>query len=355
MATTVSTPTALVEQESTSAIMRSLSGTRKAAILLTSVGDEVSANLLRQLSEEQVHDVTREISLLNVVPDQERTAVLREFLKIAERPAAFQPGGIEYATSVLMSAFGPETGKRMVERLLKSIGNDTPSIDSLRRADPQHLAKVLHREHPQTIALILCHLGTLNAARLLSALPEKLRSQVARRMAALDQISPEVTNDLAKIICAKLRILGESSLESCGGVRAVAELLNRVDSDTSDVILEEIGSEDPGLAQTIQQLMFVFEDLMNISQDALRKLLARVDKKVLTLALKGTTPQVKKHFMGLMSSRAAEMLTEDMAALGPVRIREVQEAQQAMIATARQLQEVGEISLAPAATEQFVE
>jgi len=330
-------------------------GSRKAAILLTSLGNEAGAAVLRQLSEDEAHEVTREISVLGKLSDQERRTVLQEFVSAAESPAPFSVGGVEYATSVLMHAFGPETGKRMAERLVKSIGQDTTNLDSLRNADPQQLAQIIHREHPQIIALILCQLGTENAGKLLCALPEGLRGEVARRMASLDQVSPEVIHRLARIVESKLRIPGETSLESCGGVRPVAELLNKVDAATSEEILQQIGNEDPTLGQTIRQLMFVFEDLMNISQDSLRKLLAKVDRKVLTMALKGSSPEMKKHFTSIMSNRAAEMLAEDMQALGAVRIRDVQEAQQALIATARELQDSGEISLTGGAAEQLVE
>jgi flagellar motor switch protein FliG len=330
-------------------------GLRKSAVLLTTVGNEVSAGILRHLNEEEVQEVTREISVLTEVAEQERIAVMKEFLQKSDNPFGPVPGGIEYATSVLVTAFGPETGKRMADRLMRSLGQDMPSLDSLRRADPQLLAKVLHREHPQTIALVLCHLDTANAARLLSALPGNLRAQVTRRMASLDQISPEVINRLARLICSKLRILGELSLESFGGVRAVAELLNRLDSATTEEILSEIAGDDAHLVDTIRQRMFVFEDLVNLGSDALRVLLAKIDRKVLTVALKGTAPPLKKQFTSLMSSRAAEMLIEDMQAMGPMRIRDVKEAQQMIIATARQLQEQGEISLQPAGAEQFVD
>jgi len=328
-------------------------GPRKAAIFVTTLGDEAAA-ILRQLTEEQVHDLTREISTLGKVTSAERNTVLNEFMATAGNPNAANTGGVEYATSVLLAAFGPETGKRMAERLMRSVGSDSSNIDNLRRADAQQLAKVVQREHPQTLALILCNLDTTKAARVLSELPEKLRAQVARRMAALDQVSPEVTNRLAKIIGSKLRVVGESSLESFGGVRTVAELLNRVDPTTSEEILKEITADDPALGHEIRQIMFVFEDLLNINQDSLRKLLGKVDRKVLTLALKGSSPQIKKHFMSAMSQRASEMLVEDMQALGPVRIRDVQHAQQALIATARQMNEAGEISL-QGGMEEFVE
>lgn len=328
-------------------------GVRKAAILLTALGDRITPGILRSMEEEEVHDLAREVSVLSNVSDDERNEVLNEFLKVTRSPSHL--GGLEYATSVLLAAFGPEVGKRMAERLSRSVGNDAPVVDTLRKADPQNLAKIVHREHPQTIALILCHLGTSQAASLLSALPAALRNEVTRRMAALDQISPEVVNKLAKTVCAKLRLLGESDLESCGGVRAVAEVLNRVELATSEEILSAIKEEDPALAGTIRQLMFVFEDLLRLSQDDLRIILGKLDRKILTLSLKGSSPQVKSHFKSVLSSRAAEMLEEDLQALGPVRIRDVQTAQQHIIDEGRKLQAEGKISLQNAGGEEFVE
>jgi flagellar motor switch protein FliG len=336
-------------------MVQGLPGHRKAAILLTFIGNQASAAILRQLTEEEVHGITRELSLLPSPTDDERQSVLRDFVAKAERPDTLGIGGIEYATSVLLEAFGPETGNRMTERLLKSINTETPSIDSLRKADPQHLARIIQSEHPQTIALIMCRLGTPQAAKLLSEFPPALRSDVARRMASLDQISPEVVNRIAKIIGGKLRLAGESSLEAYVGVRAVAEVLNQVDSATTEEILETIGSEDATLGQTIRHLMFVFEDLLKLSQESMRALLGRIDRKVLTTALKGASPKIKGHFTSLMSASAKEMLEEDMQALGPVRIKDVEEAQQKIIATARQLEAEGAISLSAAGTEQFVE
>jgi flagellar motor switch protein FliG len=332
-----------------------ITGGRKAAILLTSVGDRLSAEILRTLAEEDVHDVTREISLLNNVSEEERRDVLNDFVQRLEKAALYSPGGMDYAVSVLISAFGTETGKRMAARLTKPTGTDTPVIDTLKQADPQHLAKILQPEHPQTIALILCHLGTAQAASLLGSLSPVLRAQVARRMAALDQISPETINKLAKTICAKLKIAGESSLESCGGPRAVAEVLNRVEAAAGEEILTAISTEDAELGMNLRQLMFVFDDFLNVGQDVIRALVGAVDRKDLTLALKGSSPELKKTFFGVLSSRAAEMLAEDIQALGPVRVRDVQTAQQSIIADARRLEAEGLLSLRSSSGDDYVE
>jgi len=177
---------------------------------------------------------------------------------------------------------------------------------------------------------------------------------VVRRMAVLDQISPEVVNKIAKTLGARLRLLGESGLESYSGVRAVAEVLNRVDSTTSDHILSEITNEDPNLEQTIRNLMFVFDDLMHLDETTMRTLMGKIDRKVLATALKGCSPPTKAHFTSFMSSRSADMLAEDMEAMGPVRIRDVEEAQQKIIATARQLEADGVLSLKPSSGDQLV-
>jgi flagellar motor switch protein FliG len=329
-------------------------GVRKAAIVLTALDAETSAAILRQLSEEEVHDVTREISRLTDVPKQERMTILQEFVDRCGHPEGFPNGGLEYATSVLLTAFGPETGRRMADRLVKSMGAGAVSIDSLRKTDPQHLAQVVRGEHPQTVALILCHLGTAHAAELLRALPAEVRSDVVRRMAALDQISPEVVNRIAKLVGTKLRVLGDSSLEAYRGVRAVAEVLNRVDSEMSESILETINSEDAGTAQAIRDLMFVFDDFLKVGADSVRTIVGKVERKTLTMALKGSSPTLRNHFTSLMSGRAAEMLIEDMEALGPVKIKDVQDSRQQVVAVARQLQADGAISLQAGAPEEFV-
>jgi len=328
-------------------------GPRHVAILLTSIGNDSCAELLRHLEEDEVHQVTREISCLGGVSSDERVAVLERFAKAIEGPQ-FHPGGIDYATSLLVTAFGPEAGKRIADRVLKSIGNEAASINSLQKTDPQHLAQVVQREHPQTIALVLSHVGPSHAAKILSALPGDVRVDVVRRMALLDQISPDVVNKIAKTLTARLRSLGETSLESYGGVRAVAEVLNRVDSATSNEILQKINEDNSTLGQTIQNLMFVFDDLLHVDDATLRTLTSKLDRKVLVVALKGCNAQVKKRFGSLMSARAAEMLEEDMAALGPVRIRDVEEAQHSIIATARQLEVDGVITLKSSGGDEFV-
>jgi flagellar motor switch protein FliG len=284
------------------------------------------------------------------VSAEEAEAILNEYYQMSMAQDYVLKGGLDYARRMLVSAFGPEAGKKILDRLVKLLGHETASFDALQKADPSQLAKFIHSEHPQTIALILSHLGSSQAAGLLFSLPADLRADVALRMANLDQISPEIISKIAIIIGQKLKALGELNRESY----AVAEMFNRLDSGTSKEILDTIESNDANLAETIRHLMFVFEDLLLIDQNGIKEVLGRIDRKILTVALKGTSDQLKNHFLQCMSQRGAEMLREDMDSLGPIKIKEVEAAQQQIIATVRQLEAEGVVSLKGTVGEQYV-
>ncbi|MCS7044460.1 MAG: flagellar motor switch protein FliG [Bryobacteraceae bacterium] len=330
------------------------SGLQKAAVLMVTLGEELSAMVLKHLEEDEVAAIGKEVARISAVTAVEAEGILDEFYQMSMAQDYVMKGGIEYARKMLINAFGPEMATRILDRLVKLLGHDTASFDALQKADPQQLAKFIHSEHPQTIALILSHLGPSQAAGLLFSLPPEIRADVALRMANLEQISPDIISKIASIIGQKLKALGELSRESYGGVRAVAEMFNRLDSATSKEILDTIEARDPNLAETIRHLMFVFEDLLLIDQNGIKEILARIDRKLLTVALKGTSEQLKNHFMQCMSQRGAEMLREDMEALGPVKIKEVEAAQQQIIAVVRQLEAEGVLSLKGAVGEQYV-
>ncbi|HTW64583.1 MAG TPA: flagellar motor switch protein FliG [Bryobacteraceae bacterium] len=329
-------------------------GIRKAAILMIILGDKVSGEILRQMDEEEVQAIGQEVARVTSISPDQAEAILEEFYQMSMAREYVLKGGIDYAKKMLMTAFGPEHAKRLVDRLVKTLGSELASFDTLQKADPQQLAKFIHNEHPQTIALILSHLNASQAAGLLISLPQELRADVALRMANLDQISPEIVSKIAIIIGQRLKALGEMSRESYGGVRAVAEMFNRLDSGTSKDILEAIEENDPKLVETIRHLMFVFEDLLLLSGEAIKEMLSKVERKTLTIALKGTSDQLKNHILQLMSQRGAEMLKEDMEALGPIKIKEVEGAQQQIIAVIRQLEADGTISLKGTVGEQYV-
>jgi flagellar motor switch protein FliG len=332
----------------------SLPGLRKAAVLLVVLGEQSSADLLQQLGEDDVQTVSREVAKITAISAEQAEGVLEEFHQLAMAGDYIARGGIDFARKLLMRAFPTDVAKRLLDRLSKALGSEAASFDAIQKADPQQLAKFIHNEHPQTIALVLSHLNSSQAAALLISLPPEMRSDIAQRMASLDQISPEIIMKIAAVIGSKLKALGEFSRESYGGVRAVAEMLNRLDSGSSRVILDHIEQQDANLVETIRHLMFVFEDLLLIDPLGLKEVVGKVERKVLTVALKGTSEQLRNHIMGCMSQRGAEMLREDMEALGPVKIKEVEAAQQSIIALVRQLEADGAISLKGTVGEQYV-
>jgi flagellar motor switch protein FliG len=327
---------------------------RKAAILLIVLGEQTSAEFLQQIAEDDVQKVMREVARITAIPAEQSEQVLEEFHQLAVAGDYVVRGGMEYARKMLMRAFSPEHAKKLLDRLTKALGADAASFDALQKADPGQLAKFIHNEHPQTVALVLSHLNSSQAAALLSSLPPGMRSDVALRMASLDQISPEIIIKIASVIGQKLKTLGEFSRESYGGVRAVAEMFNRLDSGTSREILDAVERQDPTLVETIRHLMFVFEDLLLIDPAGLKEVVSKVDRKLLTVALKGTSDQLRNHILGCLSQRGAEMLKEDMDALGPVKIKEVESTQQQIIAIVRQLEAEGALSLKGTVGEQYV-
>ncbi|HTS31735.1 MAG TPA: flagellar motor switch protein FliG [Bryobacteraceae bacterium] len=327
---------------------------RKAAMLLIVLGEQASADMLQHLAEEDVQKVSREVAKITAISSEQAEGVLNEFHQLSTAGTYVARGGIEFARKLLMRAFTPETAKRLLDRLAKALGTEAASFDAIQKADPQQLAKFIHNEHPQTIALVLSHLNPSQAAALLTSLPANLRSDVSLRMASLDQISPEVILKIAGVIGQKLMALGEFSRESYGGVRAVAEMLNRLDSGSSHEILDDIQKQDANLVETIRHLMFTFEDLLLIDPVGLKEVLGKVDRKVLTVALKGTSEQLRNQVLSCMSQRGADMLREDMEALGPIKIKEVQAAQQQIISLVRKLEAEGVLSLKGTVGEQYV-
>lgn len=331
-----------------------LRGSQKAAVILVSLGDTAGADIIKALTEDEVEQVSQAVARLEPIGSEAAEALLEEFHQMTIAQEFVVRGGVDYAKKMLYNAFGPDVARRLLDRLAKALGNDVASFDALQKADPQQLSKFIHKEHPQTIALVLSHLNPSQAASLLAALPTAIRADVAIRMASLDQISPDIVQKIAGVIGQKLRALGEFSRESYGGVRAVAELFNRLDSGTSKDILSSIEQQDVNLFDTIRHLMFVFDDLLLIDPQGIKEIVAKVDRKVLTTALKGTSEQLRKWIMDAMSQRGAEMLREDIEALGPVKIREVDAAQQQIIGLVRKLESEGVISLKGAVGEQYV-
>jgi flagellar motor switch protein FliG len=324
-------------------------GIRKAAILMIILGDQATADILRQMDEEEVQMIGDEVARITFISDDQAERVLEEFSRMSMGHKYVLKGGIHYAKKMLTSAFAPEHAGKLVDRLEK-----LANFDTLQKADPRQLAKLIHKEHPQTIALILSQLNPSQAAVLIVSLPQELRADVALRMAHLDSISPLIVSKIAVIVGQRLKSLGEPSRESYGGVRAVSEMCNRLDAGSSQEILAAIQEHDPQLVETIRRMMFVFEDLLLLNQEAIQEMLGKVDRKMLTMALKGTSDQLKNHILQLMSQRGADLLKEDLESLGPIKLKEVEAAQQQIIAVIRQLEADGAISLMATVGEQYV-
>jgi len=321
-----------------------LTGVQKSAILLIALGDQASSGLLKQLSEEQIQAVSAAIANLPSVTASEAESVLEEFYRATSESVRVGPGGIAYAKRLLTSAFGPEGSKKHLD-LLPSAPGDGEGARQLHNVEPQLLARFVKSEHPQTVAIVLSQLNPSQSATVLASMDPAARPDIALRIARLDKISPTVVEKISAVIGHKLKSLGEMRRQPTGGARAVAEIFNQMDSELSGELLNQIGEQNSELMESIRQKMFVFDDLMALDANGVKELLARADRRLLTTALKGTNDELRQHLLKGMSQRGASMLLEDMEAMGPVKIREVEAAQQSMIAVLRQLETEGVLSL----------
>jgi flagellar motor switch protein FliG len=332
----------------------SMSGLRKAAILLVVLGDDAASAVYKHLGEDELRDITQEITNLDFIAPELAAKILQEYHRLTITQEYLSQGGPTYATQLLMKTFGEAGAKSLLDQVLKAQEGSAHNLVTLQKADPQQLAKFIQTEHPQTIALVLAHMSGKAASAVLALLPEKLRGQAVVRMAQMQQFSPDMVQKISLILSRKMMSLGEQSRRGFGGVKAVADLLNTVDTRLSTEILGAVESESPQLAISIRNFMFTFEDFLEVPEASLRELLGLVDKKTLAVALKGSPDQLKDHFFKCMSSRAVEMLKEDMEALGPIRSKDVNAAQQEAITAARKLESQGKMILKNESEEAFV-
>lgn len=329
-------------------------GIRKAAILLVMLGEEAASQIYRLLPPEEVEQVTKEIASLGYVDSETALGVLEEFDRMVLTGHYLAQGGTEYANRLLIKAFGEEGAKELLRQVSQAAEQSATRLDSLQKADPMQLAKFIESEHPQTIALVLAHVDSKQASALLMRLPEDLRAEAIKRLAQLRQFSPEMAQRVSLVLNKRLEALGEQSRRAYAGLRGVADLMNRLDLAVGKTILEAIEKEDPKLALSIRNLMFTFEDLVGLPETGIRELLAQMDKKMLATALRGASEELKNFIFKCMSSRAVEMLKEDMEILGPVKSREIQRAQLEAVAVARKLEAEGKLSLTPEADDEYV-
>jgi flagellar motor switch protein FliG len=331
-----------------------MAGARKAAILMVLLGDEASAGIFRFMQEDEIQEISKEISRLGEITPEVADFTLEDFYRLTLAQTFLARGGPEFAKKLLVKAFGSDSSKKLLDYLNISLQSTLVGFDNLQKADPVQLSKFIQSEQPQTIALVLAHLNSSQAAALLSSLPTDLRADVVMRMANLEQISPDVISKITSILEQKLRSLGDFSRESYGGIRAVAELINRMETKSAAAILEKVEGDNPALALSIRNLMFVFDDVMLIDDAGMREILQRVDKKALTIALKGTSEELRNQFFRNMSARAVEMMKEDMEVLGPIKVRDVETSQQQIVSIVRKLDESGVISLKGSGGDEYI-
>lgn len=321
-----------------------LTGKEKAAILLIALGPEVSASVFKHMREEEIEQLTLEIANMRKVSGEQRDDIIKEFHHLAVANDFISQGGIDYAKEVLERALGTQKAFEIINKLTSSL--QVRPFDFIRKTDPSQLLNFIQAEHPQTIALIMAYLESEQAGIILSALPAERQSDVARRIAMMDRISPDVLKEVEQVLERKLSSLLTQDYSSAGGLQSVVDILNRVDRGTEKTIMESLEIEDPELAEEIKKRMFVFEDVVQLDDRAIQQVLREIDTGDLALALKGASEEVATKFYRNMSQRASDMLKDDIEFMGPVRLRDVEDSQQRIVNTIRKLEELGEIVIA---------
>ena len=321
-----------------------LSGRKKAAILLLSLGPEKSSQILKQMSEEDIEGITMEIANMRKIDRETKDAVMEEFMLLGQAQQFMLEGGLDYAKKVLEETLGPQKTAEIIKRMKEQV--KVKPFSFARGTDPNQLLTLIRNEHPQTIALILSYLDSQQSAAVLSELPEEMRADIAKRVALMERTSPEILKDVEEVLKEKLSSFFQQDFTQAGGIDAIVDILNSVDRGSEKLILEELEKEDAELADEIRARMFIFEDIITLDDASIQRVVREVDSKELAKALKGSSEEVKERLYRNVSKRAAAMLQEDLDFMGPVRLREVEEAQQKIVGIIRRLDEAGEIIMA---------
>ena len=317
------------------------SGIQKAAILLIALGPEKSANIFKHLKEDEIEELTLEIANTRSVSPQTKEAVLEEFYQVCLAQQYIAEGGIGYAKELLDKALGEEQAQIVITKLTASL--QVRPFEFVRKTDPSQVLNFIQEEHPQTIAMILSYLSSNQAALILGALPPEKQADVAKRIALMDRTSPDVIKEVESVLERKLASLANQDYTIVGGVDAIVNILNTVDRGTEKHIMEALEIEEPELADEIRKKMFVFEDILLLDDRAIQRVLRDVDNNDLEIALKGSNEEVKSVVLKNLSKRLAAMIEEDIEFMGPVRMKDVEEAQQKIVAIIRKLEDSAEI------------
>jgi len=320
---------------------RELTGREKAAMLLITLGPELSAQIFRHLKDDEIEQLTLEIANIRTVSPGEKERVLQEFYQICLAQQYITEGGIGYAKDILEKALGTEKTMDIINKLTVSL--QVRPFDFVRKADPTQVLNFIQSEHPQTIALILSYLKPAQAAGVLSALSQDKQADVARRIAQMDRTSPEVIKEVERVLEKKLSSLVTEDYTAAGGIQAIVDVLNSVDRGTERYIMDTLEIEDSDLAEEIRKRMFVFEDILQLDNRAVQRFMREIDNSQLAIALKGSSEEVQNLIFANMSKRLAEQIREDLDFMGPVRLKDVEEAQQKIVNVIRKLEDAGEI------------
>jgi flagellar motor switch protein FliG len=321
-----------------------VSGARKAAIFCLSLGEDAAAELFKHLEEDEVQLVLKELAMLPNVKSEVANGIIEEFNQLLVARSYVATGGVEYAKRLLNKSFGAEIAKRLTDKVVNSLESPA-NFDALKKTDPQQLTKLFANEHPQTIAVVMAYLDPGMAADVIRQMPDDVRVDILLRLANLQTVSQDVVKRISSVFNKKLTSVATVSRTSVGGIRSVAEICNRLDRDAMRGLLEEIEGSSPELSLEIRNLMVTFEDILLIDDVGIREIIQKVDKKVLALALKGTVEELQERFYVNMSSRAVEMLKEEMDFMGQVKLKDVNGAQREIVEVLRELDEQGVISL----------
>ena len=331
---------------------KNLNGRQKAAIFLVTLGSELSAEIFKHLREDEIETLTFEIARLDTIESEFKDAILEEFQEMMTAQNFITSGGIDYARELLEKSLGSQKAIDIINRLTSSL--QVRPFDFIRRTDPAHLLNFIQQEHPQTIALILAYLDPSKASVILQNLPVEIQSDVARRIATMDRTSPDVLREVERVLEKKLSTLSSEDYTAAGGVESIVEILNLVDRSSEKSIIESLEEDDAELAEEIKKRMFVFEDIVLLDDRAIQRVLREVDSQELSKALKSVDVEVQDKVFKNMSKRAAAMLKEDMEFMGPVRLKDVEDAQQKIVASIRRLEDSGEIVIARSGEDELV-
>lgn len=335
-----------------SGIRKDLSGRQKAAIFLVTLGSDLSSEIFKHLREDEIESLVFEIARLDTFDAEDRDKVLMEFRDLMMAQDFISFGGIDYARELLEKSLGAQKAVDIINRLTSSL--QVRPFDFIRRTDPAQLLNFIQQEHPQTIALILAYLEPQKASVVLSTLPTDLQSDVAKRIATMDRTNPEVLREVERVLEKKLSTLSSEDYTAAGGVENIVEILNLVDRSTEKGIIESLEEDDPELAEEVKRLMFLFDDIVLLDDRAIQKVLREVDTTELAKALRGVESEVQDKIFKNMSRRASALLKEEMEYMGPVRLKDVEETQQKIVAVIRKLEDAGEIVVARSGEEEIV-